>query len=115
MTLDIAAAKAGKFTAVFPDAATAKAFYDRLSAGGFYVTDVKRNRSNGRIVTFTATEQAYQNTTYAANPDRTQAIMGYWTSMAETVGYYGSTFGEPPSGAGARTATLNGRPCPATM
>lgn len=104
--------KAGRFTARFPTAKRAEAFCNRIREGGFYVTDVKRNRANGRVVTFTATEPAYRNTIYAAAPDRTQGIMGYWTSMCETVGYYGSSPGEPPYGAGATTATLNGRPCP---
>jgi hypothetical protein len=35
--------------------------------------------------------------------------------MAETVGYYGSTFGEPPFGTGKRTAYLNGRAGQASM
>jgi hypothetical protein len=67
---------------------------------------VKLNRAGGRQVSWTAAPEAFAGT---------EGIFGYWTSMAEMVGYYGSTFGEPPFGTGRRTATLNGRPCPASM
>lgn len=102
-------ARAGRFTAVFARAADAGEFYARLAANpdDFYTSEVKRNRANGRIVTWQATGRAFN-----ANG---RDILGYWLDMTETVGYYGSTFGEPPFGADRRTATLNGRPCPASM
>lgn len=109
---EIAAAKAGQFTAVFPCHAYARDFMDRLGEGGFWVTDVRLNRRNGRVVTFTATEKAYSCNRLAADPDRAQGILGYWADMADTVGHYGSTPGEFPFHSGAKTAYLNGRPCP---
>jgi hypothetical protein len=42
--------------------------------------------------------------------DGSSGIFRYWAVMAEIVGCYGSTSGEPPYGTGARTAYLNGRP-----
>jgi hypothetical protein len=98
---------AGRFTATFARSEDAQAFYERLTGtDDFWVKNVRRNRANGKIVTFEATEKAFQHS---------EGILGYWQDMAETVGYYGSTFGEPPYGSGKRTAYLNGMPGPATM
>jgi len=108
----VAAARRGEFTAEFPCHAYARQFADRLAGGDFWVTDVALNRRNGRIVTFKATGKAWTCNRLAENPDRTQGITGYWLDMADTVGYYGSTPGEPPFHTGARTAYLNGHPCP---
>ena len=107
---EIAAAHRGEFTAEFTCHADAAAFAARLGEGGFWVTDVKLNRANGRTVTFTATEDAYSCNRYAADPDRVQGIAGYWADMTNTVGHYGSAPGEYPDHAGAHTAYLNGRP-----
>jgi hypothetical protein len=102
-------ARAGRFTAVFTRSSDAASFYARLTASpdDFWTTDVRRNRANGRTVTWQATGRAFDS--------NGRDIIGYWQDMCETVGFYGSTFGEPPFGAGRRIATLNGRPCPASM
>lgn len=111
-TAEIAAALRGEFTAVFPCHAWAVQFTERLAEGGFWVTDVRLNRRNGRVVTFRAAEQAYGCTRLAAEPTREQGIRGWWADMAEVAGHYGSTPGEYPDHAGAKTAYLNGMPCP---
>jgi hypothetical protein len=102
--------KAGIFTAEFTRGADALAFLTRLAGEpeGFYVKpgSVRLNRKGGRLVTWEAAPEAFQHS---------GGMFGYWQSMAETVGYYGSTFGEPPTGAGKRTACLNGMPGPAVM
>jgi hypothetical protein len=106
--------KAGKFTAVFPNgkAPSAGRFYDRLTNdpdGDFVVPgSVTRNRANGLRVSWQASERAFED----HKRDDSPGIFQHWADMCETVGYYGSTTGEPPWGAGAKTATLNGRPCP---
>ena len=106
------AARQGHVIAVFPRADRAARFIARLAEGGFWVTDVTRNRRNGRMVTFEATEEAFSCNRLADSPDRVQGITGYWLDMCETVGRYGSSPGEYPDHRGALTATLNGRPCP---
>jgi hypothetical protein len=118
----IAAARRGEFTAVFPRGADARDFYERITGnapspysgrvdppGAWYVSDVKLNRKGGRIVTWQATAQALADE--AGQP----GWQTHWDGMCLTVGMYGSTFGEPPFGAGRRTAYLNGRACPAEM
>jgi hypothetical protein len=109
MSNGAADARNGEFTAVFPRAKDAGDFCDRITGdSGFYAADVKRNRANGRVVTFRCDPM---------RPDEGSepGWSVYWTDMCETVGYYGSTFGEPPWGSGKHTATLNGRPCLASM
>lgn len=115
-----AAARRGEFTAVFPRGTDAADFVARITGkapspwtgridppGSWYVTDVRQTPAGrGRTVTWKATAQAF---------DGTDGITGYWNDMCLTVGSYGSTFGEPPWGAGKRTAYLNGRACPAEM
>jgi hypothetical protein len=107
---DVADVRAGKFTAVFTRGADAKAFYDRLAAkpeaDRAVPGSVKLNRKGGRQVSWQAAPGAFEGD---------EGIFRYWADMAETVGYYGSTFGEPPFGTGARTAYLNGRPGTASM
>ncbi len=107
---DFAEAKAGRFTAVFATSADAQAFYERLSGepAGFYARSIRRNRANGRVVMWERDREV---------PDELgrPGWEVYWTDMCETVGYYGSTFGEPPFGTGKRTAYLNGRAGPASM
>jgi hypothetical protein len=97
----------GEFTAQFTNSRDAEAFRARLAGDpdGFHVEpdSVKLNRKGGCRVTWTVAAFAVPN------------LHEYELGMAETVGYYGSTFGEPPFGAGRRTATLNGRACPASM
>jgi hypothetical protein len=104
--------KAGKFTAVFPSSDSAGRFYDRLIAnpdGDFVVPgSVTRNRANGRQVSWQAAPKAFEDHARDDSP----GIFQYWADMCEAVGYHGSTPGEPPFGAGAKTAYLNGRPCP---
>lgn len=114
------------FEAVFTRGPDATAFYDRLTAdpAAFYTANVTRNRKGGRIVRWDLDEDArdtalkalaarYPDSDYV--PAATEDPAEYLAGMCETVGYYGSTFGEPPFGTGRRTATLNGRPCPASM
>jgi hypothetical protein len=106
----IAAAEAGKFTAVFTRGQDAKAFYDHLVASpeGDHVEhgSVQLNRKGGCQVSWQAAPGAFED----HGRDGTSGIFRYWAVMAETVGCYGSTSGEPLSGTGARTAYLNGRP-----
>jgi hypothetical protein len=96
----------GEFTAQFTNSTDAEAFRARLAGDpdGFHAdpASVKLNRKRGCQVRWTATDQV-------------KNLHEYELGMAETVGYYGSTFGEYPFGAGRRTATLNGRACPASM
>lgn len=102
-------AVAGKFTAVFTRGSDAKAFFERLAGdpAGFRVApdSLRLNRKGGREVSWQAAPDAFGG----------EGIVRYWDSMAETVGYYGSTFGEPPFGRGRRTAYLNGQPGTACM
>lgn len=119
----LAAAKRGEFTAVFPRGADAAAFAARITGqapspysgridppGSWYVTDVKQTPAgDGRTVTWQATAEAL------ADRGGEPGWSSTWNDMCLTVGSYGSTFGEPPYGAGARTAYLNGRACPAEM
>ena len=113
---EIAAARRGEFTAVFPCHALARDFLARLGEGGFWVTGARLNQRNGRVVTFTATGEAYHCNRYTGDPFQEPArelgILGYWADMCDTVGHYGSTPGDYPDHRGARTAYLNGRPCP---
>jgi hypothetical protein len=107
-TNDAAASRAGHFTAVFPSAATARDFFERVSAdpaASWNASDVRRN---GKTVT-------WENDREPADEGSQPGWLSYWLSMCETVGYYGSSFGEPPSGRGRKTAYLNGRACPASM
>jgi hypothetical protein len=109
-----AAAAEGRFIACFPRAADAADFYARLMEAperDWRATGVAMNRKGGRVVTWQATAEAFTKDS-CAGP---QGIFRYWMDMSDTVGYYGSTFGEPPTGAGRRTATLNGRACTASM
>jgi hypothetical protein len=107
--------KAGRFTAIFTNGADAKRFYDRLAANtasNYVVPDsVKLNRKGGRQVSWQAAPRAFED----HGRDSSPGIFQYWADMADTVGSYGSTFGEPPFGAGARTAYLNGMPGQAEM
>ncbi len=107
--------KAGRFTAVFTRGEDAKAFHDRLvaEAEGFHVVpgSVALNRKGGRQVSWQAAPKAFQD----HGRDGSPGIHQYWADMADTVGHYGSTFGEPPFGTGKRTAYLNGRPGQASM
>lgn len=107
-------ARRGRFVAEFAGAAEAAAFYARLERdlAGFRVAPgtLRRNRANGRLVAWEA-EPAWVEGTEYGEP----RWVTYWNSLAETVGYYGSTFGEPPFGTGRRTARLNGRAGPACM
>ena len=111
----VEAVKAGKFTAVFTRSQDAKAFYDRLVANpeADYVEPgtVKLNRKGGRQVSWQAAPRAFED----HGRDDSPGIVQYWADMTDTVGHYGSTFGEYPNRAGARTACLNGRPCPPEM
>ena len=104
--------RAGRFTAVFPNSRTAGRFFDRLTSdpdGEYAEADsIKRNRANGKIVTWTSTAKAFQDHLR----DSQEGIFQHWADLCELVGYYGSTSGEPPWGAGAKTAFLNGRQCP---
>src|SRR5690348_1858310 len=111
MTMDITDVREGRFEAVFPDAESAGDFYERLmrNPAGDHALNVKRNCANGRTVTWTT------EVLPVTDPLRMRPVIEYWLSMCETVGYYGSTFGEPPFGTGKKTAYLNGRPCPASM
>jgi hypothetical protein len=113
--IQIEAVKAGQFTAVFTRGDDAKAFYDRLVAEpeGFHVEpgSVKFNRKGGRQVSWQAGARAFED----HHRDDSPGVLQYWADMAETAGYYGSTFGEPPFGTGQRTACLNGRPGQACM
>jgi hypothetical protein len=111
-TEQTAAARRGEFTAEFPCHAHAVQFMERLARPGNWAADARLNRRNGRIVTFTATEAAYTCTRLTADPTRDQGILGYWLDMADAAGAIGSTPGEYPDHAGAKTAYLNGRPCP---
>jgi hypothetical protein len=110
----IEAAKAGKFTAVFARGQDAKVFCDRLAAspGDDHVEpgSVQLNRKGGCQVSWQAAASAFEE----HGQDDCSGILRYWAVMAETVGCYGSTSGEPPNGTGARTAYLNGRPGPAS-
>ena len=109
-----AAAAEGKFIASFPRARDAAAFYARVMEAperDWNAADVRMNRKGGRIVTWQATEDAFAKDG-CPGP---QGIFRYWMDMSDTVGYYGSSFGELPIGAGRRTATLNGRACTASM
>ena len=111
----VEAVTAGRFTAVFTRGADAKAFYDCLVANpeAEYAEPgtVTLNRKGGRQVSWQAGPKAFED----HHRDDSPGIFQYWADMAETVGHYGSTFGEYPNRAGARTATLNGRPCPPEM
>ena len=93
--------RAGKFTAVFARGEDAKAFYDRLStapaADLALAGSVKLNRKGGRQVSWQAATEAFQAENRDEDPDGGE-IFRYWQDMAETVGYYGSTFGEPRPG-----------------
>ena len=105
----VEAVKTGKFTAVFTRGQDAKAFYDRLAANpeADYVepATIKLNRKGGRQMSWQAGPEAFED----HGRDDSPGIFQYWADMAETVGFYGSTFGEPSSGTGRRTAYLNGR------
>ena len=111
----VGAAKAGKFTAVFTRGTDAKAFHDRLVAEpeGFHVEpgSVRLNRKGGRQVSWQAAPKAFED----HGRDGSPGIFQYWADTAETVGFYGSTFGEPPFGTGKRTAYLNGLAGQASM
>lgn len=124
----VGAAKAGYFRAVFPDRDSAAAFYARITGaapnpwtgqydrpGAWYVTDVAMNRRGGRIVTFRRDREVPDEPGIPGLTAPRPGWQTYWQDMALTVGSYGSTFGEPPTGAGRKTATLNGMPCPAEM
>ena len=108
-------ARAGKFTAVFTRGPDALAFHERLTAdpAGFYVVpgSLHLNRKGGRLVTWEAAPGAFEDHGRGGGA----GIIQYWHDMADTVGHYGSSFGEPPTGAGSRTAHLNGIPCQAEM
>jgi len=110
----IDAARTGKFTAVFTRGQDAKAFYDRLAASPeddhVEPGSVQLNRKGGCQVSWQAAASAFED----HGQDDSSGIFRYWAVMAETVGCYGSTSGEPPNGTGARTAYLNGRPGPAS-
>jgi hypothetical protein len=67
---------------------------------------VQPNRKGGCRVSWQAAPSAFED----HGQDGTSAIFRYWAAMAETVGHYGSTSGEPPYSSGARTAYLKGRP-----
>jgi hypothetical protein len=121
-------ARAGRFTAVFARGADAAAFLARITGqagspytsqpdapGAWYARDARVNRKGGRTVTWAYDGPGPLDGPAWDSPDAPPRWHDYWVSMAETVGFYGSTFGEPPWGAGARTATLNGRACPASM
>jgi hypothetical protein len=105
----------GSFTAVFTRGADAKRFYDRLvahPAGDYAVPEsITLNRKGGRMVSWQAAPKAFED----HGRDSSPGIFQYWADMAETVGSVGSTFGEPPFGAGRRTAYLNGMPGQAEM
>lgn len=107
--------EAGRFTAVFTNGEDAKRFYDRLVAkpeGDYAVPEsITLNRRGGRRVSWQAAPKAFED----HGRDSSPGIFQYWADMADTVGSYGSTFGEPPFGTGARTAYLNGRPGQAEM
>lgn len=112
-----AAAAEGKFIASFPRARDAAAFYARVMEAperDWRATGVRMNRKGGRIVTWQATRAAFAEH-FTADGTAASGIGRYWMDMAETVGYYGSSFGELPIGACCCTATLNGRACPASM
>jgi hypothetical protein len=108
--------KAGKFTAKFTNGEDAKRFYDRLVANPasdhVEPDSIRLNRKGGRLVSWQANERAFGD---QRRNDGQEGIFQYWMDMAETVGYYGSSFGEPPTGAGRYTAYLNGMPGPASM
>jgi hypothetical protein len=104
----IAAAREGKFTAVFARGSDAAAFYARITSGEFYAANVKLNRKGGRTVTFELGREV-------ADEGGKPGWRVYWDDMTETVGYYGSTFGEYPNNAGRVTAYLNGLAGPASM
>lgn len=113
------AAKAGQFVAEFPDSKRAAAFFERLTGDpdGFYAKDIQRNRANGVLVSWEVDLSVREPALTARGVDPVPPFgwHDYWVSMCETVGYYGSSFGEPPWGSGAKTAYLNGRACPASM
>ena len=113
-TEGLTAAKAGRYVATFDRSADAAAFYERLAADahGFYVVHgtLRRNRANGRLVAWQADPSRIRGDEYGE-----PRWLTYWNGMAVTVGFYGSTFGEPPFGTGRRTAYLNGRAGPAVM
>lgn len=119
MTTEAERVQAGEFTAVFPDGERARQFFERVSGKpedwNAEPGSVRLNRKGGRQVSWKAAPAAWRNTTFDANPTPELGIRGYWVSMAETVGYYGSSFGEPPWGTGRKTAYLNGMACPASM
>jgi len=123
-----AAAREGRFTAVFANGKDAAAFYARITgqAGSVYTgeisppsawsaKDITINRKGGRIVTWAYDGPIPLDAPAWDSPGAPPRWAEYWASMAETVGFYGSSFGEPPSGAGRYAATLNGRVCPASM
>jgi hypothetical protein len=127
-TYGAAEAREGRFQAVFPRAQDAQAFFDRITGkapspysgradgpGAWSAKDIKQNRKGGRIVTWAYDGPVPLNAPAWEGENAPPRWHDYWVLMAEPVGFYGSTFGEPPYGAGRRTATLNGRSCPASM
>jgi hypothetical protein len=106
-------AREGRFTAVFARHADAAAFLARISGeeAGFQVDSgtARLNRKGGLRVSWQAAPAAF------ADRGEGNPILRYWQDMSETVGYYGSTFGEYPFNSGARTAYLNGRAGQACM
>ena len=115
-TNDAAASRAGHFTAVFPSASSARDFFARLSGADPRYPDETPARSwNARDVRCNGKTVTWENDRVPADEGSQPGWSVYWLDMAETVGYYGSSFGEPPYGRGRKTAYLNGRACPASM
>lgn len=117
---------ADEMIAVFPSQYGAGKFYERLLAnpGGDFAMNVRRNRRNGRRVTWLIDVDALRKA--LRDPAWTDAVVDrrlaeYRRDMAQTVGVYGTSPAgwaklngtrTPDGSTSDKVAYLNGVPCP---